>query len=324
MKISLSDRTEQTVQTYFEKAQDPAIKTVLPQKAKTVEEALQDYYLSLLPSSASYGRTIQADGRHVGDIWCYSMRDEDGPDAMLSFCVFEKEMWNRGIATSAVRLFLREIAAKYSLHTIGAFTYSDNHASVAVLEKNGFILKEEFKENGRLSRYYELDDLTDVYVCCIPSLCQTEDRWDYLVSSHEDKENWIVWRDQFHSMYASGKAVPYYGILDGEIICEATASLSPDIVDGPEGLVDEETAYLSAFRTNPGLRGKGYFGKLFSYMLHDLALRGYRYVTVGVEPDEEKNRSIYAHYGFDEFIKRTEETYPDGTAVVVDYYRKKL
>ncbi len=157
MEISLGSRTEESVRIYFEKAQNPAVKAMLPQKAKTAEEAVRDYEETLLPGAASFGRTVFSDGRYVGDVWCYCIAPEDEPNAMLSYCIFEEALWNLGIATEAVRMFLREACAKYHLKTVGAFTYADNTASWKVLEKNGFTLREEFAEDGRLSRYYQLD-----------------------------------------------------------------------------------------------------------------------------------------------------------------------
>ena len=121
-----------------------------------------------------------------------------------------------------------------------------------------------------------------------------------------------------------GRTLPYYGLLNGEIICEATAFIKPDPDEDAEGLIDETTAYLCAFRTNPPYRGQGYFSKLFAYMIEDLRTRGYERVTVGVEPEEVVNKQIYAHYGFAEFVKTDTETYPDGTVINVEYYAKKL
>jgi len=43
MDITLEKRTADTVKIYFEKANVPEIKKVLPQKARSVEEALADY-----------------------------------------------------------------------------------------------------------------------------------------------------------------------------------------------------------------------------------------------------------------------------------------
>ena len=118
--------------------------------------------------------------------------------------------------------------------------------------------------------------------------------------------------------------IPYYGILDGNIICEATAMLNSEVVQNSEGLVGNGVVYLSAFRTIEEYQGKGYFSKLMKFMLNDLKQRGIVRVTLGVEPAEETNKKIYAHYGFNEYIKSATEVYPDGTVIDVDYYGKNL
>ena len=155
MVITLGERTAETVRIYFEKANRPEIKKVLPQKAKTVEEALADYEKTRLPGATSFGQTILADGRYVGDIWCYCINMDDEPNCMVSFCVFELESWSKGIATAALKLFIEAIRVKYGVKTIGAFTYANNLASISVLEKNGFSVMEEFEENGVLSKYLQ-------------------------------------------------------------------------------------------------------------------------------------------------------------------------
>ena len=155
MVITLGERTAETVRIYFEKANRPEIKKVLPQKAKTVEEALADYEKTRLPGATSFGQTILADGQYVGDIWCYCIDMEDEPNCMVSFCVFELESWSKGIATAALKLFIEAICVKYGVKTIGAFTYANNLASISVLEKNGFSVMEEFEENGVLSKYLQ-------------------------------------------------------------------------------------------------------------------------------------------------------------------------
>lgn len=160
MHISLENRTEETVKIYFEKANTPRIKAMLPQKAQTVEEALADYKKTLLPDAGSYGKIIMVNGIYIGDIWCYCIDVNEEPNAMLSYCIFEKAYWSQGIATQAVAMFLKEIHAKYRLGTIGAFTYSENSASIRVLEKNGFALMAEFSENGKSSKYLQYSFVT--------------------------------------------------------------------------------------------------------------------------------------------------------------------
>ena len=155
MKILLADRTEETVKVYFEKSKQLEIKSMLPQKAKSVEEAVSDFYKTLLPDSTSYGQTIFVDGVYIGDVWCYCIDKSNTPNAMLSFCVFEKSYLNKGLASKAVSLFLKKINEKYGLRSFGAFTFSNNIASQRVLEKNNFMLLEEFVEDQKASKYFQ-------------------------------------------------------------------------------------------------------------------------------------------------------------------------
>ena len=133
MQIELKPRTEENVRIYFERTQDPVIRHWLPQTSQTVEQALEAYRQSLAPEAASYGRTIWADGVYVGDIWCYGIRQEPDPDAMLSFCIFAKERWGQGIAGEALRRFLEEIVHRFGLRKIGALGTGDRRRGPAPL-----------------------------------------------------------------------------------------------------------------------------------------------------------------------------------------------
>ena len=65
------------------------------------------------------------------------------------------------------------------------------------------------------------------YICKIASIEEMEQKWDYEISQHSEKRNWIVWKDQAIESSRTGLSIPYYGILDGTVICEATAVLNP-------------------------------------------------------------------------------------------------
>lgn len=156
MRIRLALRTAEHVKTYFAGTQKPQITQMLPQKAKTVEEALQDFEKTQLPGAHSYGMTIYANDQYVGDVWCYGIDRSDTPNAMLSYCLFETNVWGFGVASEAVRLFLTEVRDRFQFESIGAFTYAANSASMRVLEKNGFALVEKFEEDGVESCYYQL------------------------------------------------------------------------------------------------------------------------------------------------------------------------
>lgn len=154
MIVELRERTADTVVTYFRMTRDPEIWRFLPQKAATVEEALADFTKTQQPGATSYGRTVYADGKYVGDIWCYCIQEER-PNTMISYCIFDKAQWNKGIASTALGLFLEEIKNKFNLKSVGAFTFCTNEASIKVLRKNGFEEMETFVEDGIASMYLE-------------------------------------------------------------------------------------------------------------------------------------------------------------------------
>ncbi len=163
------------------------------------------------------------------------------------------------------------------------------------------------------------------FECRIPNIEEINKRWDYLLKGRTtDKENWELWRKQALYNFAKRNFIIYYGFLNDEIICEATAIVGSETDESAKDLISDKMVYLSAFRTNKEYEGQGYFSRLFNYMINDLKEKGYEEASIGVEPTELKNKAIYDHYGFNEFIKETHEVYPNGEEVTVDYYKKKL
>lgn len=155
MTVELQERTETHVRIQYEKIRDPEIWAMIPMTDKTLEQAIDDYKKTLLPNAASYGRTIYVDGAYVGDVWCYCIDPEEEPNTMIGYCLFEKRLWGRGVATEAVEQFLADAVARFGLKSVGAIAYSSNKASLRVLEKSGFSRIEEFVEDGILSAYYQ-------------------------------------------------------------------------------------------------------------------------------------------------------------------------
>lgn len=162
------------------------------------------------------------------------------------------------------------------------------------------------------------------YICKIPTIKEMNEKWDYEIEIHSNKDNWIKWKKEWLKNTKEKKIIPYYGILDGNIICEITVSIDKSVVQNNAGLVDDKTAYLNSFRTKKEYQGQGYFSKLFHFVINNLKEKGYEAVTLGVEPNETKNMQIYFHYGFDEYIKSGIEFYPDGVEAFVLYYKKSI
>ena len=166
--------------------------------------------------------------------------------------------------------------------------------------------------------------MEEKFICKVAIKEEIAKKFDYEIKIHPGEEaNWLEWKNMSLNM-PDDKRITYFGILDGFVIVEGIAAISKDACQNSDKLVDEETAYLFAFRTNVEYRKQGYFSKLFKFMINDLKQRGYKKVTLGVEPTELENKQIYFHYGFNEHIKDDIEYEPDGTEVKVEYYGKKL
>ena len=106
MEITLQERTADHVRIYFERMQDDQIDRMLPRSVNSLDQALENFAQTKLLDAKSYGKTIYADDRYIGDIWCYCIDPKETPKAMLSYCIFEKSCWGKGIASRALSLFL--------------------------------------------------------------------------------------------------------------------------------------------------------------------------------------------------------------------------
>ena len=162
------------------------------------------------------------------------------------------------------------------------------------------------------------------YICRIASVEEMNRKWDYEIRQHPGEENWVIWKREAIENFRTGRSVPYYGILDGTVICEATAVPDPGCSKFGNEAPAGHSVELCAFRTVKMYRGKGYFSKLMDFMLKDLKQKGYARAVVGVEPKERLNREIYHHWGFTEQIGTGTETYPDGTMIDVEFYERPL
>jgi len=169
-----------------------------------------------------------------------------------------------------------------------------------------------------------LDTLTSRYVCQIPSLEQIDIRWEYEINNYNNPGNWNILKEKIIQDVLSNKSITYYGILDGVIISEATAAIDKDsyFVKDSKYLINDNTAYLSAFRTNEECRNQGFFSILFNYMIEDLKQRGYTQFTIGVEKNDYLNKAIYLKYGFTKYIKTQRMEYPNGESKEIEYYLK--
>ena len=123
---------------------------------------------------------------------------------------------------------------------------TDNEASIRLHKKLGFDCVDRYTtERGKEVYVFE----KQLYICKIASLQEMNDKWDYEIKLHPGEENWLIWKAKAIQNYQTGRSIPYYGILNGTIICEATAVVDPGEAQNSAGMMDGKTAYLCAFRT---------------------------------------------------------------------------
>ena len=162
------------------------------------------------------------------------------------------------------------------------------------------------------------------YECVIATKELIIKKWDEEIIKHNNSELWKSFKET--SLRNLSTRIVYMGLLDGNIITECTAIISSDDLDmqNKDNLVGDSKAYLTAFRTSKEYENQGYFSKLYKYMESDLKKRGFKSLTLGVEPCEVRNIQIYFKWGFTKYIKTAYEYYPNNEKVIVNYYEKDL
>lgn len=155
----------------------------------------------------------------------------------------------------------------------------------------------------------------------IATVDEVAKQFDWLIDTHENKEQWQEWKNCFIRRINNGTYVPYYGFIGDTCICEAYAVYKTTNI--PE-LTENNKIYFTAFRTRPEYRNQGYFSKLYRFMLDDLQKKGYNTFTIGVESTELENKLRYTHWGFTKYITSEVDEYSDGSMHIIEYYEKVI
>jgi GNAT superfamily N-acetyltransferase len=165
------------------------------------------------------------------------------------------------------------------------------------------------------------------FICKVATRDELLKRWEYLIEIHPGKNEWVTYKENAIRNFEDKSTISYLGFLNGEIICEATVYIKPSAFEGDiadsSGLLNDNMAYLAAFRTNKEYEGKGYFGKLYRFIENDLKEKGYTELCLGVGPEEVRNIEIYFHLGFTNYIKTLIEETTSKEEVIL-FYKKKI
>lgn len=103
---------------------------------KWLEESIAEYKKK---KPSKYNLAIISDGIYVGNIGTHQI-DYENESIEIGYWI-GKKYWGNGIATKALKLFIKELNKKFKLKRIVGFAFVFNPASKRVMEKCGFKLE---------------------------------------------------------------------------------------------------------------------------------------------------------------------------------------
>ena len=144
MDLSLRPTIQSDLQVFFQNQQDEEANhmAAFTSTDPNDRQAYMDKWIPLLTNNPLSFKTIMVDDRIAGSLFTYEMEGE----TQISYWI-NKADWGKGIASKALRLFLKT----YSHRPLYGRIAFDNIASRMVLEKCGFkeIGKMEYFSNAR-------------------------------------------------------------------------------------------------------------------------------------------------------------------------------
>lgn len=165
------------------------------------------------------------------------------------------------------------------------------------------------------------------YICKQATIEEIIKKWDYEVELHKDNLLYPFAKKEFVEEALKGTRIAYVGILNGKIICDATAIIKEEGIlneaQQKDNLISSERCFLCGLRTNKEYENQGYFSKLYNFMENDLKKKGYKELSLSVDVRETRNLMIYFHLNYTNFI-RTEIIHGKDRDYIHNYYYKKL
>ena len=156
----------------------------------------------------------------------------------------------------------------------------------------------------------------------IPTEKEIDELWAYNMSSHPGDERWVRWAREYKEYYRKNWAQPFAVIIDGVPVGEVSILLDGRVkaANNDSRLVEMPTrANLNALRIRREFEGKGYVSAMVKYAENWCVQRGITTMTIGVDESETRNRAIYEHWGYTQFLF---DEMDEGERVL--YYAKNL
>lgn len=90
---------------------------------------------------------IEVDGEAAGGVGLEMLGDVERVSAEIGYWLGEP-CWGRGVATEAVRAVTAAAFQRFELERIFALPFDDNHASIRVLQKAGYVLEGTLRQSA--------------------------------------------------------------------------------------------------------------------------------------------------------------------------------
>ncbi len=97
------------------------------------------------PSSVAMGIEDET-GRYIGNIGLHRINWRDG-HAVLGILIGEKDRWDQGYGTEAIRVLLRWVFGRLRLHRVWLVVNENNHRVRRCYEKVGFVVEGRWRQH---------------------------------------------------------------------------------------------------------------------------------------------------------------------------------
>ena len=165
------------------------------------------------------------------------------------------------------------------------------------------------------------------YICKVATLEEIEERWNEEANKNGNTSIYQEAKNEFINEVKKRNRIVYIGKIKDTIICDLTVILKPEGIKkeakSNDNIINDTRVFLCAIRTNKEEENKGYFSKLLSYVENELLKQGYKEISLSVEENEKRNKNIYEHLGFTNYIK-TEIIEGNGTIYTYHYLYKTI
>ena len=154
--------------------------------------------------------------------------------------------------------------------------------------------------------------------------------WDDQIAKNPTDYSVKAYKGIFVTRNQSGNYKTFYAFDGGKIVGQATLILRPSGLSGDKKFHGNGNAEINKLEVEPQYQGNGIAGKLIRRLENWSRANGVHTLTIGVEQSETRNREIYKHWGYTDFVGETVEAYEpaakDGKSetIVVLWYAKSI